>query len=75
MAVTEEERKRQADALYERYGKPLEQEHEGQYVAISPEGKILLGSTMLDVLRDARASFGPGNFIFKVRTRAVGRWR
>lgn len=75
MAITDQERKRQADALYERFGKPLEQEHEGQYVAVSPEGKILLGPTMLDVLRDASARFGPGNFIFRVGTRAVGRWR
>lgn len=28
----------QADALYERYGKPLEANHWGEYVVISPDG-------------------------------------
>ena len=28
-----------ADALYERYGKPLEEAHWGEYVVISPDGK------------------------------------
>ena len=28
--------KEQADRLYERYGKPLEREHQGEYVAIFP---------------------------------------
>lgn len=75
MAAPDQERKRQADALYERYGKPLEQAHQGQYLAIAPDGRTLLGSTMLDVLRGAKAQFGPGNFVFKVGTRAVGKWR
>lgn len=35
MAV-DQERKKLADELYEEYGKPLEAEHQGEYVAIAP---------------------------------------
>jgi len=34
-------RRSEADRLYERYGKPLEREDEGQYNAISPSGATL----------------------------------
>ena len=71
----DQERKRRAEALYERHGKPLEGEHRGEYVAIAPDGRTILGPTVLDVLKKAKADFGPGNFIFKVGTRAVGKWR
>jgi hypothetical protein len=69
------ERKRLADKLYERYGKPLEGQHEGEYVAISPDGRTLLGQSVRDVLLQAKAAFGPGNFVFKIGTKAVGQWR
>lgn len=72
---TDEERKRQADALYEHYGKPLETEHRGKYVAISPDGETIIGLTVLEVLDKATGAFGPGNFIFKVGDKAVGKWR
>lgn len=75
MTAIDEERRVQADALYERYGKPLEQEHRGEYIAISPGGRTLLGSSVIDVLRNAKATFGPGNFVFKVGPKAVGKWR
>ena len=75
MTAIDEERRVQADALYERYGKPLEQEHRGEYIAISPDGRTLLGSSVIDVLRNAKATFGPGNFVFKVGPKAVGKWR
>src|ERR1700674_2062251 len=40
----------QSIGLYQLYGKPLEQAHWGEYLAISPEGKTLLGSALLDVM-------------------------
>ena len=67
--------KQQANLLYERYGKPFEAQHRGQYVAISPEGRTLLGDSVRDVLLQAKAAFGPGNFVFKIGERAVGKWR
>jgi hypothetical protein len=75
MTTADQERKQLADSLYERYGKPLESQHTGEYVAITPEGKSLLGRTVREVLVQAKATFGPGNFIFKVGEKAVGKWR
>lgn len=65
---------RQYDTLYERYGKPLEAEHAGQYLAISPTGETLLGASLRDVAQRATRRFGPGNFIYKVGDKAVGKW-
>ncbi len=48
--------------LYEQYGTPLEQDHGGEYVAISPDGRTILGTTMGEVLRQAVNTFGSGNF-------------
>jgi len=47
----------------------------GEYVAISPEGKAILGPSVREVLVQAKTTFGPGNFIFKVGEKAVGKWR
>jgi hypothetical protein len=63
------------DELYERYGRPLESEHRGEYLAISPRGELILGSSLLEVAQKAADQFGPGSFLFKVGDRAVGRWR
>ena len=62
------------DGLYESYGRPLEAEHWGEYVAISPGGEVLLGATLTEVLKRAAEAFGPGNEIFRVGERVVGRW-
>jgi hypothetical protein len=66
---------RRYDELYEQYGKPLEVQHRGQYLAISTEGRTLLGATLLDVAERAEATFGPGNFLYKIGDKAVGKWR
>ena len=63
------------DALYEKYGKPLEAQHRGEFLAVSSTGQTLLGPTLLDVAQQATARFGPGHFLFKIGERAVGRWR
>ena len=65
---------RQYDALYETYGKPLEADHWGEYLAVSPSGQTLLGASMHDVALQAAAALGPGVFLYKVGERAVGRW-
>ena len=44
-----EEQKR----LYEQYGKSLEKEHTGEYVAITPDGQTIIGKWMGEVLHDA----------------------
>ena len=61
--------------LYERYGKPLEKGHKGEYVAISPEGQTIVGPRAAEVLDQAVDAFGSGNFALKrVGYRAFGRW-
>jgi hypothetical protein len=69
------ERKQQAEHLYRQYGKPLEADHGGKYLAVSEQGKTILANTLLEVVEKARATFGPGSFIFKVGPRSVGTWR
>jgi hypothetical protein len=66
---------RKSEQLYDRYAQPLEGEHAGKYVAISPDGQVLLGDTMLEVAQQATERFGRGNFVFKLGPRAVGKWR
>lgn len=65
----------EADTLYEQFGKPLEADHWGDYVAISNDGRTILATTVLGVMEQARTEFGPGSFVFKVGQRTVGRWR
>jgi hypothetical protein len=64
----------QSDALYERYGKPLEKTHRGKFIAISMAGKTLIADTLLELMQQAKTTLGPGNFIFKIGERAVGQW-
>ena len=64
----------QSDALYERYGKPLEKMHRGKYVAISQAGKTLIADTVFELIQEAKTTLGPGNFIFKIGERVVGKW-
>ena len=55
-----------ADAeLYNQYGRPLEAAHRGEFVAISPDGRTILGSSDVEVLKQAVTAFGSGNFAFK----------
>lgn len=68
--ATEQER------LYEQYGKPLENKHMGEYVAISLDGQTILGQRIGELLREAIHSFGSGNFaIARVGHDTVERWR
>lgn len=64
-----------SDKLYKKYGKPLEKEHWGKFLAVSQKGKTLLGEDLLELARKASKTFGSGNFLFKVGEKAVGKWR
>ena len=66
---------RRYDEIYERYGRPLEQHHRGEYVAISADGQMALGRTMHEAAEKGARQFGPGSFLYKIGERAVGRWR
>ena len=52
------------DSLYERYGKPLEQEHHGKYIAISRDGQVIVDVDDAVVVDQAIERFGSGNFMF-----------
>ena len=61
--------------LYEEYGKPLEKEHSGKFVAIGPDGQTILGDGDAEILQQAIEKFGSGNFAFtRVGDRTLGRW-
>jgi hypothetical protein len=58
----------ETDGLYERYGKPLEQEHHGKYIAISRAGQVIVDTVDTDdisVVDQAMQAFGRGNFVFR----------
>ena len=75
MALINEEDLKRRDALYERYGKPLEAEHWGEFVAIAPDGRTMVGTDMEDTSDKALKEFGCGVHLFKVGPVAVGRLR
>jgi hypothetical protein len=70
-----EDRRKTARGLYERYGKPLEATHAGEYVVISDSGKTIVGKRLTEVMANALETFGKGQFVFKIGSRAVGSFR
>lgn len=75
METTSREQQELATRLYDAYGKPLEDKHRGEYVAISEQGQTVLKPSLLEVAQAAAQVLGPGAFVFKVGERAVGKWR
>lgn len=65
----------EADRLYEKYARPLEHEHVGEYIAVSSRGEVLVGVRLYDVVDTAERQFGPGNFIFKIGEKVAATWR
>ena len=69
-------RDEQDDRLYERYGQPLEAEHMGEFVAISDDGRLILGADELTVATRALEQFGSGTFALRrIGADAEMRWR
>ena len=64
------------DALYQQYGKKLEQEHKGEFVAINRDGAVIISKSDIEVLQKALEQFGSGNFTFRrIGYKAIGKWR
>jgi hypothetical protein len=65
-----------SDAEYERryelYGKPLEVQHQGKYLAIAQDGRTLVADSLRDAAERAKAAFGPGSFLYKIGEPSVG---
>ncbi len=71
-----EKRVAEDEVLYKRYGKPLEVHHRGKFVAIGPDGALIMDDDQIRVLERAIQEFGSGNFAFrKIGSRALGKWR
>lgn len=72
-----ERRRREDDRLYEKHGRPLENEHWGELIAIGPDGRIIFGEGRQsgEVAKEAIDKFGGGNFVLtSVGERVVGQW-
>ena len=73
--ATQQHRLALARECYERYGRPLENAHQGEYLAVSEGGETLLAPTLDEAMERAEATFGPGGYVFKIGEVAVGRCR
>ena len=68
-------KRKEKGAVYEQYGKPLEKQHNGEYLAVSLEGETILGEQAGEVLHKAVASFGSRNFsLIRVGYSTFGKW-
>lgn len=66
--------KQDADRLYQQYVKPLEQEHGGEYVAVSLLGQVIFARTLVEAMQRADDAFGTDQaVVFKVGAKAVGK--
>ena len=66
-------KKQEIDKIYEQYVKPLESQHQGEYIAVSPQGQVVLAPSFVEALQQGSQQFGKGNFIFKVGEKVVGK--
>ena len=63
------------ERLYAQYGEPLEKEHTGEFAAIGPDGRTIVGNDDTKVLQDAVTMFGSRNFgFFRIGHRALEKW-
>jgi hypothetical protein len=61
--------------LYEKHGKPMEEQHVGEYVAIALDRRTILGKSSGEALKRAIEAFGSGNFVLaRIGHRTVGKW-
>jgi hypothetical protein len=61
--------------LYDKFAKPLEAEHPGEFVAVSRDGRVLFGRDLYELVKQASKDFGPDNHVFKVGDRVLGKRR
>lgn len=51
--LSEEQELMRIELIYEKYGKPLEKEHKGEFACITPKGDYVLGKTSVDAEKEA----------------------
>ncbi len=75
----QDELKRRAlndDILYEKFAKHLEAQHNGEFVAISLEGVVMVSHDDIELLQRALKEFRSGNFAFRrIGYPTMGKWR
>jgi len=71
---TGQEQLAEMDRVYEQYGRPLERDHWGEYLAVSQNGETLLARSLEDAVGQAADRFGSDNFVFKIGEKVVGKW-
>ena len=52
--------------LYAKYGKPLEAEHWGKYLAVHPDGRTVLADDYQSMAKLADAELGAGTHFFQI---------
>jgi hypothetical protein len=62
----------EANRLYAEHGKPLEGQHWGMFLAVSPDGQTIIGEDLEAVSQEAARTFGRGSILFKIGEVAVG---
>jgi hypothetical protein len=67
------EEEEEIDRLYEQYGKPLEAEHWGEYLAVSDNGVTRLAPTLDELMERLEKEPDGNGTIFKVGEIAVFR--
>jgi hypothetical protein len=75
MAKSDRDGLREMDEIYEKYGKPFEAEHWGEYIAITRDGRTVLAPTDLEAAKLAKETLGLGVFLFKVGEKVVYKLR
>ena len=62
------------DGLYAKYGKPLEAEHWGKYLAVHPDGRTVLADDYQSMAEQADAELGTGVHFFRIGPIATHSW-
>jgi hypothetical protein len=62
----QDERHARFHRVYERYVKPVEVEHLGEYAAVTPDGQVIFGATLLEVMEKSYEISKTDNCLFKV---------
>jgi hypothetical protein len=72
---SQEELRAEGDRLYDRFVKPLEAEHQGEFAVVARDGTVLLGGSLAELTEEAVTRLGKEHFAFRVGDKAVGRIR
>ena len=66
MSISQSEGVARLNRIYEQYVKPVENVHPGEYVLVRPDGELVFGPTLLEVVMKAQEVAHPDNCLFKV---------